>query len=139
MPNQKLALEWLVFAQRNLETAQLLIRENHYTDVIAFDIQQATEKALKEHGDKVPQDERLKIEQALNDLREAVKTDDTERIKKAKDAALEAGQKLGEIIYKEAQAKAQAAQGASSQASGQQPQGEAKKDDVVEAEVVDGK
>ena len=47
MPNQKLALEWLVFAQRNLETAQLLIRENHYTDVIAFDIQQATEKALK--------------------------------------------------------------------------------------------
>ena len=47
MPNQKLALEWLVFARRNLETAQLLIRENHYTDVIAFDIQQATEKALK--------------------------------------------------------------------------------------------
>ena len=47
MPNQKLALEWLVFAQRNLETAQLLIRENHYTDVIAFDIQQAIEKALK--------------------------------------------------------------------------------------------
>jgi HEPN domain-containing protein len=47
MPNPKLALEWLVFAQRNLETAQLLMRENHYTDVIAFDIQQATEKALK--------------------------------------------------------------------------------------------
>jgi len=47
MPNQKLALEWLTFARKNLETAQLLKRENHYTDVIAFDIQQATEKALK--------------------------------------------------------------------------------------------
>lgn len=47
MPNQKLALEWVVFARKNLETAQLLFSKNHYTDVIAFDIQQAIEKALK--------------------------------------------------------------------------------------------
>jgi len=47
MPNQKLALEWFLFAHKNLETAQLLMRENHYTDVIAFDLQQAIEKALK--------------------------------------------------------------------------------------------
>ena len=33
----------------------------------------ATEKALKEHGDKVSQDERLKIEQTLSDAKEAVK------------------------------------------------------------------
>ena len=52
-----------------------------------------------------------------------------------------ASQKLGEIIYKESQAKAQAA-GAGPQAAGAQPgaQQEApKKDDVVEAEVVDNK
>lgn len=101
-----------------------------------------TEKALKDHGDKVPQDERLKIDQALGELKEAIKSDDTERIKKAKDSALTASQKLGEIIYKESQAKAQPAQGDAQQAgaqSAEQPQGEPKKEDVVEAEVVDGK
>ena len=102
-----------------------------------------TEKALKEHGDKVPQDERLKIDQALSELKEALKSEDTQRIKTAKDNALTASQKLGEIIYKESQAKAQAAQGsaqANAQAGAQAAQQEApKKDDVVEAEVVDNK
>ncbi|MDR0645882.1 MAG: molecular chaperone DnaK [Elusimicrobiota bacterium] len=102
-----------------------------------------TEKALKEHGDKVSQDERLKIDQALNDLKDAIKSEDTERIKKATEAALTASQKLGEIIYKEAQAAQQKASGANADAANTQqdaPQGEeSKKDDVVEAEVVDGK
>ena len=31
MPNQTYALEWLNLAKRNLDTARLLIRENHYT------------------------------------------------------------------------------------------------------------
>ena len=90
-----------------------------------------------------PQDDRLKIDQALSNLKDAIKSEDTERIKKAKDEALAAGQKLGEIIYKEAQAKAQAAQGganAGAQANTQDATNtQTKKDDVVEAEVVDGK
>jgi molecular chaperone DnaK len=106
-----------------------------------------TEKALKEHGDKVSQDERLKIDQALNDLKDAIKSEDAERIKKATEAALEASQKLGEIIYKNAQGAANAAGGPQAGATGgdaaaQQGNAQAeepKKDDVVEAEVVDGK
>jgi len=31
MPNQTYALEWLNHANRNLQTARLLIRENHFT------------------------------------------------------------------------------------------------------------
>ncbi len=48
---------------------------------------------------------------------------------------------MGEIIYKEAQAKAnpQANAGAANAQAQANPQGEQKKDDVVEAEVVDGK
>ncbi|MDR0734340.1 MAG: molecular chaperone DnaK [Elusimicrobiota bacterium] len=102
-----------------------------------------TEKALKDHGDKISQDERLKIDQAVNELKDAIKSEDTERIKKATEAALTASQKLGEIIYKEAQAKAGAANagdGAQAGAGQAGPQAEEpKKDDVVEAEVVDGK
>ncbi len=90
----------------------------------------ATEKALKEHGDKVSQDERLSVERALNDLKEALKGDDTEKIKKLKEELVKASQKLGEAVYKAAQQKASAAN------SGQEKK-EEKKDDFVDAEVVD--
>ena len=65
MPNQKYAMEWFRFAEKNLETALLLNRENHYTDVIAIDIQQAVEKALKAvyayNGDKIPRTHSIEI------------------------------------------------------------------------------
>jgi len=65
MPNQKLAREWLAFAEKNIETALLLNRENHYTDVISIDIQQAVEKALKSifafNGDNIPRTHSLEI------------------------------------------------------------------------------
>jgi len=32
MPNKTYALEWMGLALRNLETARLLIREEHFTD-----------------------------------------------------------------------------------------------------------
>lgn len=106
----------------------------------------STEKALKDHGDKVPQDERGKIEQAVSDLKNALKGEDPEKIKKAKDAVVAASQKLGEAIYKDAQASAKAAgaegdapNGAKgSEANGKSQNGtESKKADVVDAEVVD--
>jgi molecular chaperone DnaK len=92
----------------------------------------ATEKAMREHGGKVPQEERTNIERAVSDLKDALKTDDPEKINKAKDALVVASQKLGEIIYKEAAAKP-GADGAAAGASSEAP----KKDDVVDAEVVD--
>lgn len=65
MPKQKLALEWFSFAEKNLETAVLLNKENHYTDIIAIDIQQAVEKAMKAvyayNGDKIPRTHALEI------------------------------------------------------------------------------
>ncbi|MBO4707259.1 MAG: molecular chaperone DnaK [Elusimicrobiaceae bacterium] len=124
------------FADEDKKTKERIEAKNE-ADTVLY----TTEKALKDHGDKIGQEDRLKIDQALSELKEALKTDDTDRIKKAKDAALEASQKLGEIIYKEAQAKAnpQANAGAAGAQAQANPQGEAKKDDVVEAEVVDGK
>jgi HEPN domain-containing protein len=47
MPNKSYALEWLQLANRNLETARLLLRENHFTDSIAIELQQSIEKAFK--------------------------------------------------------------------------------------------
>ncbi|MDD4003731.1 MAG: molecular chaperone DnaK [Elusimicrobiaceae bacterium] len=99
-----------------------------------------TEKALKEHGDKISQDDRLAIDRALADLKEALKGDDVDSIKKNTEAALAASQKLGEIIYKDAQAKASAAGPGAEEAAAQQGDGAAAgKEDVVDAEVVEDK
>ncbi|MBR4508169.1 MAG: molecular chaperone DnaK [Elusimicrobiaceae bacterium] len=123
------------FAEEDKKTKERIEAKNEADSVLY-----QTEKALREHGDKVPQDERLKIDQALSELKEAIKSEDTQRIKTAKDNALMASQKLGEIIYKESQAKAQAAQaGAQTNAQAGAQQEAPKKDDVVEAEVVDNK
>ncbi|MBU2530552.1 MAG: Hsp70 family protein, partial [Elusimicrobia bacterium] len=104
----------------------------------------ATEKSLKEHGDKVSQDERLAIDRAVGELKDALKVEDVEKMKTAKEELIKVSQKLGEAIYKEAQAKTQASQAAGAQAGasggsqgGAEAASEEKKEDVVDAEVVD--
>lgn len=95
----------------------------------------ATEKALKDYGDKVSQDERLAIERELQNAREALKdaSGDPAKLRQAKDKLLNTSHKLAEAIYKEVQQKGAQAQPNGSQASQEKPQ-EGK---VVDAEVVD--
>ncbi len=96
-----------------------------------------TERMLKEVGDKVSADERGKVEAALAELKQATKTDDTERIKRATEALQQASYKLGEEMYKRTTAGAAAA-GAGAGAApggGAQPGGsEGGGDDVIDAE-----
>jgi molecular chaperone DnaK len=61
----------------------------------------ATEKSLKEHGDKISQEERLKIEQALQKAREALKGD-INTIRQAKEELMKESHRLAEEIYKRA-------------------------------------
>ena len=65
----------------------------------------STEKALKEHGDKVSVEDKAKIETSLTDLKEALKGTDVESIKSKTGALTEASMKLGEAIYKSQQAE----------------------------------
>jgi molecular chaperone DnaK len=99
----------------------------------------ATEKSLKEHGDKISQDERLKIEQAINDTKEAIKTNDITKIKEAKDKLSDASHKLAEEVYKAAQQQQANAQGAQTNAGQAQQEAPKNDDNVVDAEVVDDK
>jgi molecular chaperone DnaK len=72
----------------------------------------STERTLRDHGDKVPAADKQAIESALNDVREALKTDDVDRIKKAQETLTAASHKLAEVMYREAQAGAQPPGGA---------------------------
>jgi molecular chaperone DnaK len=80
----------------------------------------STEKALAEHGSKVEESERRAIEDAVSDLKEALKGDDAEAIKAKTNTLAQASMKLGEAMYKQA-AENDAAK-------------DAAKDDVVDAE-----
>ncbi|GMU82165.1 MAG: chaperone protein DnaK [Planctomycetota bacterium] len=99
-----------------------------------------TEKTLKEHGDKVDAGVRGEIEQAINRLRDSLKSDDAGVIEKAIDNLQTTSQKLAEAMYK----SAGAAGGPGSEGSdgGAGPGGAAggegkaggSKDDVIDAE-----
>jgi len=65
-------------------------------DSIAYQV----EKLLKDYGEKVPSDERGKVETALKELREALTGDDLQRIATAADAVQQASYKLSEEMYK---------------------------------------
>jgi molecular chaperone DnaK len=97
-----------------------------------------TEKNLKEYGEKVSADVRGDIESALNNVKEALKSEDGERIKKTVETLEAARLKLGEAMYKDQAAAAGATPppGAGQPADqGAAPEGEKKKDeDVIDAE-----
>ena len=63
----------------------------------------STEKNLKEHGSKVSDAEKKAIEDGSNTLKEALKGEDIEDIKKKTEALVQASMKLGEAIYKSQQ------------------------------------
>jgi molecular chaperone DnaK len=64
-------------------------------------------KSLKEYGDKVPSDEKAKIEAALKDAEQALKSDDKAEIEAKTQALAQAAHKLAEQMYKEQQPQAQ--------------------------------
>jgi molecular chaperone DnaK len=59
----------------------------------------ATEKSLKEMGDKVEADERTRIENAITELKEAMKGDDKATIESKTQALAEASGKMAERLY----------------------------------------
>jgi molecular chaperone DnaK len=89
----------------------------------------STEKALGEHGSKVAEPERKAIENAMADLKEALKGDDATVIQAKTNALAQASMKLGEAMYK--QQEGQPGDGGPDAAAGGEP---GKKEDVVDAE-----
>ncbi|MDD5196611.1 MAG: molecular chaperone DnaK [Candidatus Omnitrophica bacterium] len=99
----------------------------------------ATEKSLKDYGDKVSQGERADIEAKANDLKSAIKDKNVERIKKGMEDLGRASHKLAEEIYKQAASKEQSQQSPGGGADASQGQAseepkEGKKEDIIDAD-----
>ena len=63
----------------------------------------STEKNLKEHGSKISDAEKKAIEDGSSELKESLKSEDIEDIKKKTETLVQASMKLGEAIYKSQQ------------------------------------
>ncbi|MFH1239121.1 MAG: molecular chaperone DnaK [bacterium] len=109
------------------------IETRNEADALAYN----TEKYLKEHGSKLDEKDRQKVEEALKEAKAALNNPDIEAIKKTKEELQNASYKLAEIIYKEANAKQkgeQQAQPGTETPPQEEAAAEAKKDDVIDAE-----
>ncbi len=91
----------------------------------------ATQKSLKDFGDKISEDEKKEIEEAIEKTKKAIEGDSKEEIEKAMEELARKSHKLAEEAYKKAQAEGGSAQGESAA----QSEGTKDEEDVVEAEV----
>jgi molecular chaperone DnaK len=110
------------------EQRKELIELRNRGDSLAYQ----AEKLLKDMGEKVPADQRSKVESKVKDLREAIQGDDRNRIQKAVDALQSDLEAIGQAAYQQQPGAAGAGQPG---AQGQGPSGESGDDeDVVEGE-----
>jgi molecular chaperone DnaK len=115
---QKMVKEAEAHAEEDKKRKAQVEAKNHAEALV-----HSTEKTLAEHGSKVGEGDRRAIENAIADLKEALKGTDAEAITAKTNALAQASMKLGEAMYKQ---------------SAEQPGGagaaEGQKDDVVDAE-----
>ncbi len=98
-------------------------------DHLAF----TTEKTLNEQGEKVSAEDRSNIESAVSSLREALKGDDAEAIKRSMDALQQAAHKFAEAMYEQT-ATQEAAPGEDAGEAPSDEKAPSDDEDVIDAE-----
>jgi len=78
------------------------LREKAETRNHADQLVYSTERLIKDLGDKLPGDEKAKVEGAIASVKSALEGDDTGRIKTATDELQQASYSLSEMLYKQA-------------------------------------
>ncbi|MDR1609365.1 MAG: molecular chaperone DnaK [Holosporales bacterium] len=86
-------------AAEDAKRKELIELKNHAESLI-----NTTEKSLGEYGDKISAEEKSKIESDLEALKGIVKGDDKDDIQSKTQALIQSSMKIGEMMYKDAQA-----------------------------------
>ncbi|HET9517055.1 MAG TPA: Hsp70 family protein, partial [Actinoplanes sp.] len=113
-------------------------KEEAETRNLAEQLQWQTEKFLAENGDKLPEDNKAQLNEALGELRGALGGSDIEKIKAAHEKLATVSQQAGSLLYAQQESAPGADAGDAPGAAG--PSTEAPKaaaDDVVDAEIVE--
>ena len=94
----------------------------------------SVEQTLKDLGEKVPTEERLKVESALNDLKSVIKGDDKDKIEKKLETLMQASSQIAQQAYAQSEGGAAGAAGAAGGAAGARAGEDGGRDDVLDAE-----
>ncbi|MFQ1002053.1 molecular chaperone DnaK [Modestobacter sp. SSW1-42] len=118
-------------------------RDDAETRNLAESLQYQTEKFLAENGDKIPEDKKTELGEALGELRGALGGSDIAAIKAAQEKVARVSQEVGGALYAQAQADGasgpagEAGFGGATGATAADPSAAGSDDDVVDAEIVD--
>ncbi|MBM4020565.1 MAG: molecular chaperone DnaK, partial [Planctomycetes bacterium] len=116
-----------------------LVEKRNQADALAYNVR----RTLKEHGAKISEADRTKIEAAVKDVEEAIKGDDAARIERAAEALTQASYAIAQMLYQQAGAgtgpgaagPGGGAGGPAGGGAGGEPRGQkGKGDDVIDAE-----
>ncbi len=94
----------------------------------------ATEKTLTEHGDKISDEEKQKIEEAMEAVKGVKESEDLADIQAKVEALTQASMALGEAVYKAQAEEAEAAEAGAESGEDAGGDGEAANEDVVDAD-----
>lgn len=123
---QQMVKDAELHAEEDKKRKELIEARNH-----GEGLAHATEKSLNEHGDKISDEEKKSIEEAVSSLRASLSEEDLEAIQSRTQTLMQVSMKLGEAVYKASQNEAQPdAANSASHASGSSEK-------PVESEVVD--
>ncbi len=112
--------------------AREAVETKNRADATAYE----TEKFLKENGDKIPDDKKAKVEEAIKELRSATEANDLDQMKEKMEALTQVMQEVSADLYSQAKASgeepgAEADAGAGPEADAS---GDAGKEDVIDAD-----
>jgi len=128
---EKMKKEAEAHAEEDMKKKEVVEVKNQADTVVA-----TTERLLKESGDKMKEEDKKELEEKLEALRKAVKTDLHEDIKKKMEEMNEVAQRIGAAMYQQQAASEKSAEGEAKENSDKEAK---KEDDVVEGEVEDNK
>jgi molecular chaperone DnaK len=102
------------------------VEARNHADALIY----STERSIKDLGEKVDKDTKVKVEDAIGKLRKAMEGDDKDEIRRLSEELTNASHKLAEAMYQQAsQAENQKAGAQSGGAKASKPE-----DDVVDAD-----
>ncbi len=124
---EKLVKDAELHAEEDKKRKELIDAKNSADSLIY-----STEKSIKEVGDKLDEETKNNINQAIENLKKAMEGDDVAEINRLSEELTQASHKLAETMYAKASQEQEQAAGGSAgpDASG----GESKDDDVVDAD-----
>ena len=99
----------------------------------------SAERQIKEFGDRVPPEDKTKVETLITDLRAAININDIDKIKSLKEELQQAVYGLSSKLYQESGGPTASADASGSAGSGPSPDGKGPDDDVIDADFTEVK